>query len=221
MTKISFELFGLQLLEPLGFALNWVFAFQAWYYFKRLKHWNNSAFAVNWRWFFMFFGFSGFFGGLSHLLYNYTGLMGKIPGWSSAILSITLLELAMNSLAEGKLKKSLDILVYVKLAITAFVMIVFFNFNMVIIHTAAGMVLWILVPGFYYLSKGQSMLNSFMWGIFFMALTLPFRIFKIDLHLWFNRDDAAHIFMLITVYLFFTGVKKREISAAKNTLHSK
>ena len=221
MTKISFELFGLELLEPLGFALNWVFTIQSWYYFKKLKHWKNSSFAVNWRWFFLFFGFSGLFGGLSHLLYNYTGLLGKIPGWATAIIAITFLELAMSSLAKGKLAKVLKIVVFAKLGITAFVMIVFFNFNMVIIHTAAGMILWIVIPGFYYLSKGKVELNNFLWAIFFMLLTLPFRILKIDLHLWFNRDDAAHIFMLITLYLFYSGVKRREILTAKDSLQNK
>ena len=207
MTKIEFELFGLDLLEPLGFALNWVFGFQAWYYFKKLKNWRDSSFSVNWRWFFLFFGFSGFFGGLSHLLFNYTGLMGKIPGWSSAILAVSFLELGMCALANDYWRKKLHGLVYLKLAVTIFVMVVFFKFQMVIIHSA-GMVVFILIPGFYLLLKGNKLLNQFLLGVLFIALTLPFRIFNYDPHLWFNRDDVAHVFMMITLYLFYSGVKK-------------
>ena len=209
MTKISFELAGLTLLEPMAFILNWVLMIQAWFYFSRLKNRNSSTFSSSWRWFFLIFGISGCFGGVSHLLYNYTGVPGKFPGWLAAIVAVSLMEFAMVSLAEGKLRKGLQYLVGTKLVVSATLLILYLNFTVVMIHSSV-MGLFLLVPSLLYLVKGRSELSYFLIGALTLVASLPFKLLAIDFHLWFNRDDIGHIFMMMALYCFYKGVLVHE-----------
>ncbi|MDH5609291.1 MAG: hypothetical protein OEY56_07405 [Cyclobacteriaceae bacterium] len=213
MTKISIEWGGFVLLEPMSFILNWVMMLQSFFYFHKLKEWRNSSFSINWRWFFLLFGLSAFFGGPSHLFYHYTGLFGKIPGWSSAVLAVSFMELAMVSLTNHEyLKSRLEKLVYLKLFITIASLTYNFHFDVVLFHTI-GMAVFIFVPGFIFLFQRRNELNYLVLGVFSLLLALPFRLYEVDFHTWFNRDDIGHVMMMTALYLFFRGVREYESNA--------
>lgn len=209
MTKLSFEFAGLTFLEPMAFILNWVIMLQAWIYFTKLKKWRLSSFSINWRWFFLLFGFAGLFGGLSHLLFTYTGLPGKSPGWTAGIFAISFMELAMVSLSENRLKSFFQVFVTIKLLITMIVLSITMDFTVVIIHSS-GMAVFLLVPSIIYMSKGKRELNYFFLGALSLMATLPFKLLAIDFHVWFNRDDISHVFMIMASVCFYRGVKEYE-----------
>ena len=129
MEKLSIEIGGLTFLEPMSLILNWVLMLQSFYYFRKLKVWRISNFSIFWRWFFLLFGISTFFGGPSHFFYAYTGLAGKIPGWLTAVFAITFMEMAMSSLLEGEWKQRLQIISIVKLGVTCLSLLFAFEFN--------------------------------------------------------------------------------------------
>jgi hypothetical protein len=209
VTKISFELAGLDLLEPMAFLFNWIMMIQAWVYFRRLKKWRNSTFSISWRWFFLLFGISGLLGGISHLFFNYLGLAGKFPGWFSAVFAITFMEYAMSSTFRGQLKTFLRYFVTIKLVTTLTLLTLYATFDVVIVHMI-GMGLFLAVPSLLQMAKGESDLNYFFFGFLALLTSLPFKLMAIDIHLWFNRDDVGHVFMMIASYAFYRGVKERE-----------
>ncbi len=206
MTKITVELAGLDLLEPMSFALNWVLMVQAWVYFGKLKKWRVSNFSIGWRWFFLFFGFSGLLNGLSHLLFNYTGMPGKGPGWVAAILAVSSMEWAMSHSTDRPMGKTLSRLVLIKLAFFLGLLSINYSFDIVILH-CLGMVLFLLVPSINRMRRGQQELNFFFLGALCLISALMFRIMAIDFHIWFNRDDIGHVFFGIASFCFFRGVK--------------
>ncbi len=209
MTKLSFELAGLTFLEPMAFILNWVLMIQAWIYFIRLKKWRVSDFAIGWRWFFLLFGFSGLLGGLSHLLFNYTGLPGKGPGWLAAILSVSAMEFAMIATAGDQNKKKWQYFVAIKMIVAVITLFYVYSFNVVILH-CVGMVVFLLVPSLVLMRKGRQELNFFFIGALCLLSALPFKLMAIDFHIWFNRDDISHVFFGLASYCFFRGVKVYE-----------
>lgn len=209
MEKLSIDWAGYTFLEPMALLLNWILTFQSFYYFYKLKSWRFSNYSVYWRWFFLLFGISTFFGGPSHFLYAYTGLMGKIPGWLAGVFAVTFMELAMSDLFENDWRKRLTTLSLVKLGLTCFTLLFAFNFNTVLIHTC-GMVLFTILPAGYLMSQGKSDTNFIVIGIIALLGTLPFRFLEVDFHQWFNRDDIGHVLMGVALYCFFRGVKYRE-----------
>ncbi len=145
------------------------------------------------------------------MFYEYLGISGKIPGWIAAIFAVTCMEMAMISMAKSKVKTLLKILIMAKLATTLIVLSVFFNFNVVIVHTSA-MGIFLLVPSINWMIQGRNELNYFFVGALALISSLPFKLMAIDFHLWFNRNDIGHIFMLIAAYYFYKGVKVYEVS---------
>lgn len=210
MTKISFELWGLQLLEPMGFLLNMVMCLVSIALFYRLKNEEVSEFTKHWMNFFWLFAISTLFGGFSHLLFNYLGMMGKIPGWLAAVLGISCIELAVatqHPLKEGIIKACVRFKAIVILTLLAFDL----QFTWVMIHTAIGLLGILGISATRHVKNGQTHFLYFLIAVGIMILTLPFRLGQIDPHLWFNRDDISHVFMILTLVLFYKGVKHAEL----------
>lgn len=205
MAKIEFVLGDYTFLEPMAFILNWFMMFQCFYYFKKLKQWRFSNYSIYWRWFFLFFGISAFFGGLSHLLFEYFGLTGKIPGWICGIIAVSAMEMAMIYSLDQRIRSKIHLLVVVKLMASLILLSYYFDFDVVIIHSI-GMAFFIIVPYMIYLREKKSDLNFIFYGLLMLLAALPIRIMEFDFHLWFNRDDLGHIFMMIALYFFYSGV---------------
>lgn len=208
MTKISFELWGLTLLEPMALILNWMMTVQVIYYFLKIKEDCDISFLKHWKRFFLLFAVSTFFGGLSHLLYHYFGMTGKIPGWISAMIAISCIELSVASLFSGQKKRNWQYFIIGRFIFTCLLLSIDFQFYWIMIHTAFGL-LGVLgansAIGFF---QGKTYFRFYLVGILAMIFALPFKALAIDLHLWFNRDDISHVFMIIANYSFYKGIKE-------------
>ncbi|MBU2915426.1 DUF6962 family protein [Reichenbachiella agariperforans] len=210
MTKISFDLWGLQLLEPMGFLLNMVMCLLSMFLYFRLKDEEISDFKKYWINFYWLFALSTFFGGFSHLMFNYFGMMGKIPGWLAGVLAISSIEMAVATQYEGR-QNTLKNLVRAKAVIILLLLSINLQFTWVMIHTAIGLLFILGASSIHQVRMGASHYYLFLYSIGLMILTLPFRLGGIDLHLWFNRDDVSHVFMILSLILFYKGVKHREL----------
>ncbi|MFY0626094.1 MAG: hypothetical protein JXR07_07365 [Reichenbachiella sp.] len=204
MTKISFDFLGMTLLEPMALILNWLLCAQALLYFSKLNSANSSPFLKYWRAFFLFFAVSTFLGGLSHLFFGYLGILGKIPGWIAAVVAISCIEMAVASKAENS--GTLRVIIQGKFITTLLLLLLDFSFKWVMVHTGIGLVAILGTASAIGIFKGQNHLWFFIMAILAMTLALPFRLMDINLHLWFNRDDVGHTFMMITLFLFYRGI---------------
>lgn len=208
MEKISFELFGLTLLEPLSTLMNWVLMVECIYFYQKLKSEQNNSFQKYWAWFFLAYAISLFFGGFSHLLFHYTGMAGKIPGWTFALLGVTAGELAMVADIQNEKKKLMLLNVIRSSLFASAALLVFdFSFKWVMVHTA-GLFLFVSIISFKRWKAGQLGYRFFLFGMVCLLLMAPVKVAGLDIHpAWFNRDDIAHIFMLIAYWMFYKGVR--------------
>lgn len=187
-------------MEPIGFLFNWLISAQCFYYATQLKSHKGRKTTQYWKWFFILFGASTFFGGLSHLLFHYLGLTGKIPGWSLAILSMTALELAVFYQIR---RSKFQWFVWIQTVFIFSLIIVDFKFLWVSIQTAIGLVLVVGLVSLFQIKKGDRTWSGYLMGIGWMLASIPFVVGEIDFSIWFNRHDVSHIFMMLTLWQFF------------------
>ena len=215
MEKIEFEMWGLQLLEPMALILNLVMSFQSFLYYQKIRASFASPFSAYFSKFFLFISISTFFAAWSHLFYNYLGLVGKIPGWATSIISISMLEYAMVIYLYPKGNILLKSIIAILIA-SAFGLLIFeLKFLWVAIHTAIGIVLFLGVPFSIRIAKGTDQVVFFFWGFISLLILLPVEVLRLNLHPWFQHHEISHIFMICALYCFSKGVRQTELMSSK------
>jgi len=218
--KIEFELFGMQLLEPMALITDTMIAVLSIYFaYKLSKIKSPLPFYNYWKLFFLVFGIGAFLGGLGHGFYNQFGFYGKIPSWLFGPISIYLAEKAMISSHWNNQKKVLFnkisdykmIIVYV----VWFLILILGNkekiatqpFLPIAINTILGLLFFVGYLGFKYTEKFSAKFKFFWLGILIMLPTAFIFLLKINIHKWFDKNDFSHILMMIGITYFYLGVK--------------
>ena len=208
-------MWGLQLLEPMALILNLVMSFQSFLYYQKIRASFASPFSAYFSKFFLFISISTFFAAWSHLFYNYLGLVGKIPGWATSIISISMLEYAMVIYLYPKGNILLKSIIAILIA-SAFSLLIFeLKFLWVAIHTAIGIVLFLGVPFSIRIAKGTDQVGFFFWGFISLLILLPVEVLRLNLHPWFQHHEISHIFMICALYCFSKGVRQTELMSSK------
>jgi len=219
--KIEFELFGMQLLEPMALITDSILGvlgvFLA-YKISKIK--SPLLFYKYWKLFFLLFGIGAFVGGLGHAFYNQWSFYGKIPSWLFGPISIYFAEKAMiSSHWDENIKKIFNrisdsklILVYI-----AWALILFFGnedkvstqpFLPVAINTILGLLTFVGYLGFKYTEKFSSKFKFFWLGVLILIPTAFIFLLKINVHQWFDKNDMSHVLMMLALVYFYLGVKK-------------
>jgi len=207
LEKVTFELFGLTLLEPLSTLMNWVLASLCGILYTRLKG-SEDPFKKYWSWFFLAYSISLVFGGFSHLLFEYVDMPGKIPGWSIAILGGVAAEYAMTlDVSDSQKRQMLINVIRSKFFATLILLIMDFSFKWVMVHTA-GFFVFVGVLSYQRMKAGATNYKYFLQGMAFLFVMAGVKVAGLDIHpSWFTRDDIAHFLMLAMYWLFYKGVK--------------
>jgi len=208
-------MWGLQLLEPMALILNLIMSFQSFLYYQKIRAFFASPFSAYFGKFFLFLSISTFFAAWSHLFYNYLGLAGKIPGWATSIISISMLEYAMVIYLYSKGNILLKSIIALLMA-SAFGLLIFeLKFLWVAIHTALGLVLFLGMPFSFRIIKGEEKASFFFWGFISMLMTLPVELIRLNLHPWFQHHEISHVFMICALYCFSKGVRQTELISSQ------
>lgn len=220
--KIQFQLFGLDLAEPIGFLGDVLISSFAFYFAFKVYKLYRTPFTKNWTLFFAIFGIGFIMGGFGHLFYNYWGTPGKYIGWFSGIVYVFFIEQAMLPFLESnKLKKNLLLLSKIKvvLAITAQVYIVStvnlypdYSFGMKVptINSAIGLVYCLGVLGYVFSKKIHPPFANFYYSVLIMFPAIFFQLMKINMSPWFDKNDVSHLMVFVGMFFYYRGV--REVS---------
>lgn len=219
--KIEFQLFGLDLLEPNGFLGDIILALFALYFAYRIsKFENKTEYFLNWKTFYIIFATSSIFGSLGHLLFNYWGLPGKYPAWFLIVTSVFFIERATILLIENeKTKRVFTILSRVKLILAYLgVILTILYVDMSVdyskgmkvptTNTTIGLITCLGVYGYVFMKKIHQSFKYFIYSVLIMIPAALFQSFKINLHPWFDKNDASHLILIIGISFYFITLKK-------------
>jgi hypothetical protein len=217
--KITIDCFGLELLEPNAFIGDTlIFIVSLYFAFKIKRAKINDGFHNYWFWFYIVFGVSFFLGGIGHLLYNYLGIPGKAFSWYSGIVACYLLERALLTVYPLETTKKLLILISKSKLFLALLLALFVQLTVDLsVDPQKGM----LVPtinsilglgsalgglGVFYQKK---LVPSFKYLWISALILIPsaaFQLLKISFHQWFDRNDASHSLLIVSLILYYKCV---------------
>jgi hypothetical protein len=205
MEKIEFEFAGMELLEPMSLVTNWIISITCVVIFTKLYK-KKTEFEHYWTLFFLVFSLSTFSGALSHIFYNYTGLYGKLPPFSLAIIANYFIDRASFTKIQNQKKREFwEWFALAKAIICVILLSISVNFMIVQVNTAitaAIILVWFSIS-----TKDQSdAWKQFLTGIGFLVITASVQIAKLNIHLWFNKDDFSHILIAIAMVFFYRGI---------------
>lgn len=227
--KIEWTILDYHFLEPNTFIGDFLIMAVSLYFFYQLhKKYRQTPFNINWKYFYMAFAVSFLVGGLGHLLFHYFGAQGKYPGSFLAMLPPYFAEQAMISIypnkAKHKLFKSLSNFKLILFVVLQIVMIQSFDMD-------AKPTLSTLVPalcsvvglgtalGLLGAMYQKQIHPSFKYLWISALILLPsglLQALKISFAQWFDRNDASHILLIISLFLYARTLKLFEEYQIKN-----
>jgi hypothetical protein len=218
--KIEFSCFGLDLVEPNAMLGDVVLCFIALVFaFKVHKMPVQNTFFVAWRWFFILFGVGFFLGGLGHLMYNYWGVAGKYTSWYLGIISVFFIERALVSIHPNKkLLRVFNFIIIGKLILailTASIVFVFLDLKndpsmglrVPSFNSTVGLLFALGCLGVFYSAVLSPKFRFFWVSVLVLIPAAFFQLMKINFHQWFDKNDASHFLLVISLLLYFNGVK--------------
>ncbi len=226
--KMECEWMGLHLLEQNTFFEDMLlFAVSLFFFYRIGRLARQEQFFSSWRKFYLLFAISFFFGGLGHLLYNYWGIPGKTPSWFLSILAIYFVEKAMISIhPKENLRRILDKVSIVKLIvalIAAVCVSVFvdleadYSKGMLVptINSTIGLVGSLGILGATYARTIKSF--RILWiSVLVLLPAAVIQAMKINIHPWFDKNSAGHLLLIVTLILYYQGIKGYAAFLRKN-----
>ena len=229
--KIKIEVFDLILLEPnamLGDLLIFILAI---YYARKVKVFQNQTpFFSYWRMFFLTFGITFLIGGFTHLFYYYLGHNSKYIIWYLGFLNAYFIEMAMTSVfPDQKIRNMLTKIVQFKLiAVMILATYIYTKIDISVdqnagllvptLNSTVGLFFALGVLGIYYSRKIHNSFAYFCSSVFILTPSIFFQSMKINLHQWFDRNDASHVLLLLSLLFYFKGVKGYNRSVIESEL---
>ncbi|NRA12011.1 MAG: hypothetical protein HRT57_08675 [Crocinitomicaceae bacterium] len=220
--KMEFKFMNLELLEPnalltdsliavVGIILGIIVA-------KRNKK-LTTPFFYYWKILFLVYGIGFFFGGMGHVFYGYFGVSGKYFALISGLGIPLLMEHAMISLLPKEKQKKLFLLSKLKTSV-AFIglTIVYFSVTgeeqairaLLLVPSLNTFVGFVIVCGVLGIKFGKNINKVFYLLPITVLILIPAAILqtgKISFHPWFDRNDASHVLLIITLIMYFYVVE--------------
>lgn len=218
--KIPFSVFNLDLVEPNSLITNSLICIIGLFlaYRTRKNFPIKQPFFRYWYLLFVLQGVGFLFGGLGHVLYNYTGVWGKFFPLTFGILFCTALEHAMICLLPEekralyfKLSKLKSVVALAALTTLMFTIDVENNLSTLLLvpslNTTIGYVLTLGFLGWKYAQKTTKALYLLPISVLTLIPAAIVQAKKISFHPWFDRNDFSHLLIVVTLILYYYAIR--------------
>lgn len=191
----------------MAIVTNGMIALFCFYAFFQLRGWNDSA-NYYWKRFFLFFGVSTFLGMFGHGFFHYFGIYGKTPSWMFGSISNILAGLGMFHFENYSKKNDVGIKIVVVKSLILF-LLAFFTLKFVFVAIDA-IITYVVYTGLYaqkIVKRGAEELKWMTFGVLLMVPAAFVFLFKINIHLWLNKDDLSHLLILTGIIFFYSTLQ--------------
>jgi hypothetical protein len=208
---------GIVLRDPATSLTNILIFLAGWVCFRRLRN-TAEDHVRSWRIFFLFLGLAALVGVIVHGFSFYTP--EKIHFWIWVAMGliqnigISFAQLATPRFyfpAQYKWIRALVALQFIALAI---LFIALGTYEAVKVHVALGL-MPVMVWNFYRASRGEKHAAWISFGILVSASSAIVHTFKLSFSPWFNYNDIAHVFIVISLLMIGKGVRLLNARAGK------
>ncbi len=209
MEKIKFEFLGLTLMEPNMLITNWVISVVSFYCVYRLHKYRQFLLVDdNYQLYFALNAISAFLGGLAHLFLVYGGTFFQAIAWVFTIASSYYLEKISLAYVTEKYRRTLQMLIRVKLFMLIITMLIVKSFYIIIIDKGLGMLLLVgTIHTIHFARTKNKGSLLILVAILLFACSAVFPALKISVHpAWFNYNDISHIFIALCLYIIYRGL---------------
>lgn len=223
----SIEIWSLRIDEPMTTLTDLFIAaisIFAWFRIGRMSRqhegetapWLKEALRY-FRYYFLLMALATTYGGvIGHAFIYAFGFAWKLPGWFLSMLSINLLERAMIAYSKPYMStrwhRWFSWFNLLELVAFAFLAYYFLNFKFVEIHTAYGLVVFVLAFSVFNYRKrmGSDRMPALhlIIGVGNAVIAGLVYIYRLGVHEWFNHVDISHLFLCIASWQFYLACKK-------------
>lgn len=204
-TIIYFDFLGLHLQEPMAILWDGLLALISLLFFQKTIKQKNPK-TTNFRYFFAWMSISTFLGLLGHLFFTYFGFYGKFPSWFCIVVTSFYFCLAVLQINEIEFNKW-KVLILTKGLLALAFSYYFTTFNFVAIDSVFS---YVIVGCSLGIKLARNYQNYFLLlGSLWIIPSLLIFGLKINLNIYFNKDDFSHVFIFISlIFYYFCSSKK-------------
>ncbi len=214
-TKISVDVFGFTIMEPMTAMTDLLVSAVCLYAFREIKKANNKLPSVQLlKYYFLTLAISTAYGGIvGHALQHQLSFAWKVPGWLLSMFSVALIERAAIFHAQPILRSGLGRFFafanIIELITLIVIVLATLNFFFVEVHAAYGLLVTVSsFELFIYLRTRNEGSRIILIAVAVSALAATVHLTKFSLHVWFNHLDLSHVLMAISAYLFYLGAMR-------------
>jgi len=207
---------ALRIDEPVSAFTDIIICLVCFYAFYKTKALEVYKAISLYRWFFLFTGLSTLVAAIiGHAFLYYFGANAKMYGWLFGIAGTSFAQFAAMYNTRGLIGQPVFkrlILINSIEVIAAFVAVFMsWNFAVVEVHTAYGLLLNVVALEFINYKKTESALSiKVIYGIGIAVLAVLCHIFQFACSVWFNHIDLSHVFMALSMYVIYKGISLYE-----------
>lgn len=206
---IHFNLGGLHLQEPSTFVTDIILAIGCFILcFKtyKLKKTVNSEFIK----FFLFLGVSTFLGAFGHVLFYYSGKIGKYPSWGFASLATFFFCCAIVNDNPHFFNRRWNIFFWFKGILFLFLSVFFSKFLFIAVDSILSYLIFGAGFGTKLWKASRDHMKYIVFGTIVLIPSAFIYILDVNLHDLFNRDDLSHFFILFAIIFYYKAILERD-----------
>lgn len=210
MTDTTIYIGSIAVHEPMTVFTDYIITILSLGFFFRIPTVDNAA-VRNWRLFFLFMALSTGIGSNSHAFFAvHEGLAYKSIWLPMQVLNAFAVYFAQQATLQSVLKNAESRNAWkwsyvVQLIIYIIILMIVQKFVVTIIDNALGL---IPIMVLHFTAKEKEPYYKYIgYGIVISFITAIVHGFKLSLCAYFNFNDIAHVFIMISLYVMFRGVK--------------
>jgi hypothetical protein len=212
MTDTTITIGNFAIHEPVTAFTDFIITILAFTYFRKLSSANEVT--KNWRLFFLFISLSTLAGGFSHGLFEvHEGVQYKTIWIGMQFFNGFAVYFAQKATLVSVLKDSKNYsawkLSYIIQLIAYFVVLLIVQkYIITILDNAVGLIPIMIL---HFTAQNKKLYYNWIgYGILVSFITAIVHGAKFSLHAYFNYNDIAHVFIMISLTVMYSGIKQKD-----------